>query len=153
MEPVTIQPVELSNLDAAALLFDAQLREHQVQPTSNGLRDVVRAVVVNPHRGFILLASLNGAPVGVAYAAALLSLEHEGVIGWLEELYVRPENRNAGIGSGLLREVISRACGLGWEGIELELIAGHERAASIYLRHNFRRLSRHRFCRLFSRGN
>ncbi len=149
MQSVVIQNVELNQIDAAVRLFEAQLREHEVEAGVAGLRGVIQEVIANPHFGFVLLATINGQPVGVAYAAALLSLEHEGIIGWLEELYVRPENRNAGVGSHLLKAVLHRARELGWKGIELELMAGHERAAAIYARHDFQSLSRSRFCRLF----
>ncbi len=151
MKSVSIRFVELGDADAACALFDAQLREHDIIATAGGLRDTIHAVISNPHFGFMLLATAGGNAVGVAYAAAHLSLEHEGVIGWLEELYVLPEHRNFGVGSKLLGEVIRRARQLGWRGVELEVIAGHERAGGFYVRHGFQSLSRSRFCRIFSR--
>jgi GNAT superfamily N-acetyltransferase len=150
MKSVSIKLVEFSSSDAAGTLFDAQLREHDIIATAGGLRDTIHAVISNSHFGFMLLATAEGNPVGVAYVAAHLSLEHEGVIGWLEELYVLPESRDSGVGSCLLGEVISRARQLGWKGVELEVIAGHERAGRFYVRHGFQPLSRSRYCRIFS---
>jgi GNAT superfamily N-acetyltransferase len=148
---VSVRVVEFGDVEAAGALFEAQLREHDMMSTLEGLRRAIHAVISNPQFGFVLLASANGSPAGVAYAAAILSFEHEGIIGWLEELYVLPGQRDAGIGSMLLNEVAGRAQKLGWKGIELEVVTGHERAARLYLRHGFRPLSRSRFCRLFSR--
>jgi GNAT superfamily N-acetyltransferase len=150
MSSVSIRNVELADLDAATALFDAQLREHDIVTPVADLRGVVRAVVDNASHGFLLLALTEDAPVGVAYAASHLTLEHGGIIGWLEELYVAPESRGGGVGSQLLTEVIARAQKLNWRGLELEVVAGHERVVPLYLRHGFQSLSRKRFSRMFS---
>ena len=150
METISIKPVECDDFDAAITLFDAQLREHDIVTSTDDLYDVIRAVTLNSSLGFLLLATTEDTPTGVAYAASHLSLEHGGVIGWLEELYVLPQRRHCGIGSRLLTEVITRARELEWRGIELEVVAGHERVIPLYVRHNFQRLSRSRFGRIFS---
>ena len=106
-------------------------------------------VVGDERLGFMLLAHADGHAVGVAYAAAHLSAEHGGVIGWLEELYVVPEYRSAGVGSALLADVVARAERLEWRGLELEVVAGHERAAALYVRHGFIAAARSRYTRLF----
>ena len=150
MPSVSIRAVELPDLDAAVALFDAQLREHVIITPVADLRDVARAVIADSSHGFLLLALSEGTPVGVAYAASHLSLEHGGTIGWLEELYVAPRWRGSGIGARLLKEVIERAQKLNWRGLELEVVSGHERVVPLYLRHTFQPLSRNRFCRIFS---
>src|SRR5689334_9266865 len=99
MPSVSIRPVEFPDLDAAVALFDAQLREHDIITPVTDLRTVVRAVIAEASQGFLLLALAEEIPVGVAYAASHLSLEHGGIIGWLEELYVQPQYRSGGIGS------------------------------------------------------
>jgi GNAT superfamily N-acetyltransferase len=65
----------------------------------------------------------DGGSIGVAYASSLLSLEHGGVSGWLEELYVLPQWRGRGIGSRLVAEVIAHARELGWRALDLEVEA------------------------------
>jgi GNAT superfamily N-acetyltransferase len=150
MSPVLIRSVGLSDLEAAIALFDAQLREHDIITPVADLHNVAAAVIANPSHGFLLVALSNGAPVGVAYAASHLSLEHGGTIGWLEELYVSPQWRGSGIGGRLLTEVIARAQELNWRTLELEVVTGHERVVPLYLRHGFQPLSRNRFSRTFS---
>lgn len=150
MPSVSIRPVEVADLEAAVALFDAQLREHDIITPVTDLRNVVQSVIANASQGFLLLAVAESTPVGVVYAASHLSLEHGGIIGWLEELYVSPQWRSGGIGSRLLTETIARAQELHWRGLELEVVAGHERVIPLYLRYAFRPLSRNRFCRIFS---
>ena len=146
MDGIRIDFVSHGNLDEVLVLFDAQLREHQMAPGTNALREAIRTVISDARYGFILLAagSREGA-VGVAYASSLLSFEHGGVSGWLEELYVTPPWRGHGIGSRLLEKVISTAKELGWRAIDLEVDAEHGRAIPLYVRHDFRPQSRSRF--------
>ena len=151
MNSLLIKSVEAADVPAVVALFEAQLREHDIVTLAEGIRNVIHSMTSNPTFGFILLAMEQGSPVGVAYAAAHLSVEHGGIIGWLEELYVVPARRNSGIGSRLLTEVISRTGRLGWRGIELEIVAGHDRVAPLYLRHGFQPLSRSRFHRSLRR--
>ena len=149
-----IQVSALTNdtIEAAVTLLHAQLREHDIETPPELLRDVAAQVQADARGGFILLALNGGEPIGIAYAAAHLSAEHGGTIGWLEELYVVPESRGTGIGSTLLREVLARAQALGWRGIELEVVAGHERAVPLYKRHGFEAAHRARFTRIFAAG-
>ena len=104
-------------------------------------------MLADPALGFILLAWVNQSAVGLAYAASHLSDEHGGVVGWLEEIYARPEARGRGIGAALLAAVIERGQKLGWRALELEVVEGHERAVPLYQRHGFQRNARTRFTR------
>ena len=149
MSEILIRDISADDVESVVSLLNAQLLEHDIATPEGALRDVVQAVARDERHGFILLARSNVGAVGVAYAAAHLSAEHGGVIGWLEELYVVPENRGRGVGAALLEEVIARAERLNWRGIELEVVAGHERAAALYVRHGFVAAPRSRYTRLF----
>jgi GNAT superfamily N-acetyltransferase len=130
-----------------ARLLAAQLDEHGVDMPAGRLARVLEAVVADPARGFVLIAREDGRAVGVAYAATILSAEHGGPAAWLEELYVEPERRGRGVGAALLAAVLDRARALGLLAVDLEIDAGHARAASLYQRHGFRRLDRSRWVR------
>ena len=150
MHKVSIAQVSAHDTELVVQLLKAQLLEHQIATAEEALRDVVRMVLSHRRHGFILLAQSNGGAVGVAYAAAHLSAEHGGAIGWLEELYVVPEFRGGGVGSALLANVLARAERLNWRAVELEVVRGHERAAALYVRHGFVAAPRSRYTRLFS---
>ncbi len=144
-ERLAIVDPEPTHLDEIVALLEAQLREHDIATDAGALCSVASEVIADPRHGFILLATVDDAVAGLAYAAAHLSAEHGGPVGWLEELYVAPRWRERGIGSDLLRAVISRAQRLGWRALELEVVAGHERVAGLYVRHGFAALARARF--------
>ena len=141
-------------IDGAIALFSAQLKEHGIATPAYDLRLVVENVVADPRYGFIVLASMDevGPVVGIAYASCLLSLEYGGISGWLEELYVLPEWRGCGIGSRLVAELIRRAKELHWRAIDLEVDSSHQRAISLYLRHQFQLHSRTRLFQIISPG-
>jgi ribosomal protein S18 acetylase RimI-like enzyme len=149
MDSIVINLVGEQQIDAVVALFEAQLREHKIDTASDDLRNAVQKIIADPGYGFLLAAIEDGGtPIGVAYAASLLSLEHGGISGWLEELYVLPERRGQGIGSRLIAEVIAEGRKRDWRAVDLEVDITHERASALYLRHQFRPLSRSRFYRM-----
>ena len=150
MDQISISTICVDDVDTVVRLLDAQLREHEISTPAAAVRDVVHMVEADERHGFMLLARADARAVGVAYAAAHLSAEHGGLIGWLEELFVVPEFRGRGVGSRLLDEVISRARRLNWRGVELEVVAGHERAAALYLRCGFVPVDRARYTNAFA---
>jgi GNAT superfamily N-acetyltransferase len=149
MKLPTISLVDAQELPMVIDLFEAQLREHDITRSRDDLFAVAQTVIANPRYGFMLVARApDGGPIGVAYASSLLSMEHGGVSGWLEELYVLPEWRGRGIGSRLIAEAIARAKEIGWRALDLEVEASHERAISLYARHEFLPHFRSRFYRI-----
>jgi GNAT superfamily N-acetyltransferase len=148
MSEYTINLVDSDKHDSVVALFEAQLFEHDIVTGRDDLKSAVQTVVAEPRYGFMLVASgEDGEPVGVAYASCLLSLEHGGISGWLEELYVLPRWRNLGIGSQLITAVVAHAGNLGWRAIDLEIDSSHHRAISLYARLQFKPVSRTRYVR------
>jgi GNAT superfamily N-acetyltransferase len=149
MGTCTIGLAEGRHVDALVALFEAQLQEHSIETSQDNLRAVIEAVIADRRYGFILAATVpDGRVVGAAYASSLLSFEHGGISGWLEELYVLPQWRDQGIGSQLLAAVIAHAKTVGWRALDLEVDATHQRAVPLHTRHEFHPRSRTRFYRV-----
>jgi ribosomal protein S18 acetylase RimI-like enzyme len=141
-----VSPLRAEQVEAAVALLAAQLQEHRIEPGLDEMRAALRQVLADGRLGFVLGASLaDGNLVGVAYGCAFLGLEHRGLSGWLEELYVHPAWRGRRIGAGLLEEFIRTAANRGWRAIDLEVDADHRQTVSLYERHGFRPHSRSRF--------
>ncbi len=133
-------------------LFARQMQEHAVQSAPAVLRAALELLRNHPEQGFVLAATAaDDACIGVAYAARILSLEHGGWSGWLEELYILPEWRGQGAGSQLLAAVIAGACERGWAALDLEVDSNHQRVIPLYTRHLFEPVHRTRFVRRFRR--
>jgi GNAT superfamily N-acetyltransferase len=136
-----------SDQDAVTELLVSQMQEHRVKTSAARLRDVVNSVLDDSRRGFILVAKDAGRVVGVAYVAVILSVEHSGPVGWLEELYVSPNHRGAGVGTALLDAVLIQARERVLVAIDLEVDVEHQRAESLYRRSGFQNLPRRRWAK------
>lgn len=143
----TIKPLEIQEVASVAALFEMQLAEHDVRRTLDELAAGLKTLLVEPEQGFVLSAVSGGNPVGVAYAARILSLEHGGWSGWLDELYVSPLWRGQGVGSALLAGVIAAAADRGWAALDLEVDSNHRRVIPLYARNRFQPVHRTRFVR------
>ncbi|HKR37312.1 MAG TPA: GNAT family N-acetyltransferase, partial [Steroidobacteraceae bacterium] len=98
--------------------------------------------------GRILTARLDGELVGVAVISFLWTLEHGGPAAWLDEVYVEPSRRGAGIGRQLVEAAMQVARDSGCIALDLEVDAGHEAAERLYERMEFRRHRRVRWVRM-----
>jgi ribosomal protein S18 acetylase RimI-like enzyme len=148
MSIVDIHLVDSQTLDSAIDLLESQMREHDIVISRADLLAATQKVMSDQRNGFMLVATTSDeGPIGVAYAASILSLEHGGISGWLEELYVLPKWRGQGVGSRLVAEVVALAKEAGWRALDLEVEASHKRAISLYTRHQFQPRSRSRFYR------
>jgi GNAT superfamily N-acetyltransferase len=147
---VSIRHAARDDIATAVTLLTAQLHEHDIASDERALRAVVEAVIADARHGFMLLAERDGLVVAIAYVAAHLSAEHGGIVGWLEELYVVPVQRGRGVGSALISKIGTTVQKLAWRALELEVVAGHERAVPLYERHGFRALTRSRYTKLIA---
>jgi GNAT superfamily N-acetyltransferase len=137
--PSPARPDEEAALTA---LLSAQLEEHGFSLTPELLVQAVRGALDGESSARILVARDAGRPVGFAYVSVQWSLERGGRVLWVEQLYVRPELREQGIGGRLLQAALDLARGRGCLAAELEVDGGHARAANLYARAGFRPLPR-----------
>jgi GNAT superfamily N-acetyltransferase len=144
---VAIRPATMDDRDAVVALLLAQLREHAIDLPEAALARGVRGVLRHPGRGLILVAIAGRRPVGVAALSFVWPLEPGGRSVWLEELYVEPARRGRGIGRRLLRAACAAAAERGAVAVDLEVDAGHARAARLYAREGFSALPRARWVR------
>jgi GNAT superfamily N-acetyltransferase len=130
-------------------LLAVQLAEHGVDLAGEALGRAVDGVLEDPRRGAFLVAALpDGGPiVGLAYLGFTWTLEHGGLVSWLEELYVVPELRGRGVGASLLEGAMAQARARGALAMDLEVDQGHARAANLYRRAGFSALPRARWQR------
>ena len=127
-----------------------------MRPTADELRPVLQALLEDGDRTLVLGAYHEGLPgfqhgkmVGVLMMHVHSSLSDLGEVGWIEELYVRPDYRRKGLGEQLLDQALAWADSRGIRGVDLEIGEGHEQAAAehLYAKHAFRSVARSRLHR------
>jgi ribosomal protein S18 acetylase RimI-like enzyme len=145
MQTFSIEPGTANDCCECAQLLVEHLRELGVHASAQALARVSEDVANDPARGLILVARENGRVVGVAYVATILSMDHCGLVAWLEELYVSPDYRHRGIGTALITEVLKQAREAGIVAIDLEVDSRQSRAIAFYQQIGFRSLDRSRW--------
>ena len=147
MQALEIRPADATDRDAVLRLLLAQFEEHAISTPADEVGAGIDYVLARQDAGRILVAARDRVVVGVAAVTFTRGLEHGGRSAWLEELYVEPSARNAGIGTALLRVACEVALASGAVAIDLEVDAAHERAARLYARAGFQALPRTRWVR------
>lgn len=140
-----IRPPHPAELAALSALLVRQLREHGNELPDAVLRIAAAGMIEHPRRGRFLIAREGDAMVGFAALSFLWTLERGGRSAWLDELFVVPERRGHGIGEALLQAALGVARAAGALAVDLEIEAGHERAASLYHGAGFAPLARTRW--------
>lgn len=152
--PVRIRLASPADGEVVLRLLAAQFDEHGIDWDEAPLRGAVNAVLADGSLGRFLLAEdagdsttpTQGGVIGLANLAFTFTLEVAGRAAWLDELYVVPERRGAGVGGRLLREAIRVARAEGCRSLELEVERGHRRVEGLYRRSGFRARERSRWC-------
>jgi GNAT superfamily N-acetyltransferase len=131
--PAGIRPATTADIDAIhALICDLATYEHardQVRATPEQLREALFAPQPAVHA---LVAAADDTVVG--YALYFLSYSTwEGVHGiYLEDLYVRPEHRGAGLGKALLVALASLAVARGYARVEWSVLDWNAPSVAFY---------------------
>ena len=108
-------------------------KEHVVFPGSFDSESVRRSLArFQPPRGRLLIAELDGIPIGIG---ALRSLGDKVVE--IKRMYVRPESRGLHVGSGILNDLIEEAQKRGAESIRLDSAWFMVQAQNLYLSRGF----------------
>lgn len=101
----------------------------------NRIKSSVIPLFSNTQLGVIVLAELENQLAGYAVLTWGWSIESGGREGLIDEIYVK--NRNSGLGSELLSEVITIAKDFDVKMIFLETEFANERVRGFYRRHGF----------------
>jgi GNAT superfamily N-acetyltransferase len=130
--------VRLAGVDDAAevgrLLHDFNVEFDTPTPGADVLAVRLRRLLATPTT-FALLA--GNPSVGVALVTLRSNVWYDGHVALLDELYVAPERRGQGIGTGMIDELLAIARRSGIELIEINVDEGDVDAQRFYVRHGF----------------
>ena len=118
---------------ALAAMIRALAEYERLSHLCVGTEDELRAALWGPDRAAeVLIARVDGVPVGFALFFHTFStfLARRGL--WLEDLFVYPDHRGAGIGKALLRAVAAIACDRGCGRFEWSVLDWNAPALRFY---------------------
>jgi ribosomal protein S18 acetylase RimI-like enzyme len=125
-------------------LLTAQLIEHDLPAESDRIDRGLDAAFRAGSAAWLLLAERVGKPVGVLLANQIVSVEKGGESLWIEELYVIPEARRAGVARAILTHVLEEARRRGLRALDLEVVRTQSAALALYRAAGFREVARDR---------
>ena len=140
-----IERATLADKDVLLDLMQKQFLEHEIPHSAGILEAAIREMITRDSLGIILVARDDDHVIGLAAIPFAWTLEHGGKSAWLDELYVLPEHRGAGVGGLLVDSVLVEAEKEGCIAVDLEVEAEHQRVEQLYARKGFRRLDRSRW--------
>jgi GNAT superfamily N-acetyltransferase len=148
-QTLQVQSACVDDLDVVAALLRMQYDEHGIAVAPARLTEAVRAMLLDPACGAILLAR-HPKVVGLVVLSYVWTLEHGGRTAWVDEVFVAPTYRGRGVGRLLLRVALAVAQKAGCRIAQLEVVQGHKRAERLYQREGFTAVARRRWNRTLS---
>lgn len=105
-----VRGAEAGDVAAVAVAVEALLRELGGRcPSRPALEAEVEALLADPSQGAVLVADGDGGIVGVLAASWIRAIHVPGRYVVVEDLWVDPEWRSAGVGAGLMEALVADA--------------------------------------------
>lgn len=138
---VTVELPDMSQADEIAELWTtlaAGQREYGSHIEAADNRDqIYQSIVRHVTADRLLVARMEDICGFVMFMLEQGSFEQDATRGFVENLYVRPEDRNEGIGSALLRAAERALWDRGADTVALNVMAANEDARRFYRRHGY----------------
>jgi len=139
-----VRPASEADRASVHRLLTAQLVEHCLPADAGGVTRGIDCALAPGSPAWLWLAERESRPVAVFLANQIVSVEKGGLALWIEELYVVPEARRAGVARALLARVAEEARRRGVRSIELEVVPTQVAALALYRALGFDQVHRQR---------
>ncbi|MCP5180194.1 MAG: GNAT family N-acetyltransferase [Pseudomonadales bacterium] len=101
--------------------------------------DALGRLLSNAALGCGFVATVDARVVGYLLQVYVFSLEHAGLTAEIDEFFLLPDFRSAGVGARLLTAAERAAAASGCANISLQAGVGNDRAVAFYARAGYRR--------------
>jgi GNAT superfamily N-acetyltransferase len=147
-DELTIRAVAEDDVEALFGLILELASYEKLSAEVRGDPEVLRRSLFVERTAEALLAERAGEPIGYAILCGTFSsFECKGGI-WIEDIYVRPESREGGVGRALFERVAELAVERGFPRVEWAALDWNELALGFYDRLGARRMEEWRMLRL-----
>lgn len=99
------------------------------------------SLLEDPRRGATWLLERDGAPVGHVVLSLRFAMEFGGLLGYVDDLFVRPAARRSGAAAAGLAALIAECRRLGCRALEVEVGADNAGAQALYSRIGMRAMN------------
>ena len=98
---------------------------------------LLKELLASPAAGSVWVAESQTALTGYLIVVLVMSLEHQGLMGEIDEFFVNPEVRSQGVGERLLAAAEAWLVRRGGVRLQLQLGVSNLRARAFYERHGY----------------
>jgi ribosomal protein S18 acetylase RimI-like enzyme len=98
---------------------------------------LLKELLASPAAGSVWVAESQTALTGYLIVVLVMSLEHQGLMGEIDEFFVNPEARSQGVGEQLLAAAEAWLVRRGGVRLQLQLGVSNRRAQAFYERHGY----------------
>jgi ribosomal protein S18 acetylase RimI-like enzyme len=91
-------------------------------------------LLADPSQGAVWIVERDDAPIGHVVLSIRFAMEFGGLLGYIDDLYVRPGDRGVGAAGAALRAVVEDCRRRGCRAIEVEVSPDNAPAQSVYRR-------------------
>jgi GNAT superfamily N-acetyltransferase len=139
MTPVTVRPAASADIPQLLALV-RRYWEYEHIPGFEALRVelLLKRLIATPHLGAAWVAEAEGRLAGYLIAVMVLSLEHGGLMGEIDEFFVLPEARAQGVGARLLEAAEAALAARGCVRLQLQLATGNAIGRDFYEHRGYR---------------
>ena len=138
MKPAAIRPAVAADIPQLLALIRAYWEFEGIGGfNAQRIEPLLRQLLATPALGAAWVAEAQARLVGYAIVVKVLSLEHQGLIGEIDEFFVMPEARSLGAGAALLTALQTQLAAQGCIRLELQLGVANSKARAFYQRHGF----------------
>lgn len=132
VDGVELRPAAEQEIDDLLPLMRAYCDFYESSPPDEGLIEVARTLINDPSQGAMFIARAGGRAVGYATVDWKWSMLKAARIGYLEDLFVDPDNRGRGIADALIQACADRCRELGMPAMEWLTAPDNKRAQNVY---------------------
>ena len=130
--PCTVRPAGTTDIESLLDLMQRFHAESGFMLERESTSSALHALLANPPWGGAWLALSGPTPIGFATLAVRFAMEHEGLAGCIDDLYVEPAFRRHGVARRLLSAVIDDAALRGCKAMLVEAGASNAAALALY---------------------
>jgi ribosomal protein S18 acetylase RimI-like enzyme len=131
---VSVRPAVSGDIPTlVALMFDFYA-ESEYALDRDWAQDSFHELLASPALGAVWLAHAGVEPIGHAVLTVRWTMEHGGLSGYIDDLYVRPDFRRMGAGTALLEELLEDCRRRSCQSAQVEVAAGNAPARALYRR-------------------
>ncbi len=139
---IELRVVEPGDLDRLLPLVEAFYNHFGYSFEARRKRALLQGLLDDPALGRLWWVEQEGGAIGYLLLAFSFSLEMEGRIAFVDELFIAPEGRSQGAGARALALAEAACHALGIAVLRLEVEADNPRAAALYQRQGYGDLGR-----------